>query len=83
MDESKPGAVHEAGLLHLSTDKAAALLEWRPVWKFPEAIAKTVAWYRQALTLKSALEFQKKTHSQIEDYITQATALKLPWAIRL
>ena len=48
-DRSDPHAVHEANLLQLSTDKAHALLGWSPVWNFPEAIEKTIGWYRRAV----------------------------------
>jgi CDP-glucose 4,6-dehydratase len=45
-DRSDSTAPHEAGKLHLSTDKAYHLLGWRPVWNFPETIAQTALWYR-------------------------------------
>lgn len=45
-DASDPGAVHEAGLLALSTDKARQALGWRPRWGFATAVARTVGWYR-------------------------------------
>ena len=47
-DASAPGSPHEAGLLHLSIDKATRLLHWQPVWDFSETIRQTVEWYRQA-----------------------------------
>jgi CDP-glucose 4,6-dehydratase len=40
------GQPHEAGLLKLDCSKARARLHWRPVWHFPEAVQKTVEWYR-------------------------------------
>ena len=46
VDGSDPAAVHEAGLLALSTDKARAVLGWRPRWDFATSVARTVAWYR-------------------------------------
>jgi CDP-glucose 4,6-dehydratase len=79
-DRSNPKAPHEAGLLQLSTDKAHALLRWRPVWNFSEAVAKTVAWYRNAERLRTAKEFQAQTQEQITQYVEQAGALRLPWA---
>jgi CDP-glucose 4,6-dehydratase len=79
-DKSNPDAPHEAGLLQLSTDKAYALLRWRPVWNFPETIAKTVDWYRGAARLRGAKEFQAQTHEQITRYVEQAGVLRLPWA---
>ncbi|WP_428687641.1 CDP-glucose 4,6-dehydratase [Roseibium sp.] len=46
-DASDPGSLHEAGRLSLSIDKARSELNWAPVWRFDEAIEKTVHWYRQ------------------------------------
>lgn len=43
-----PAAPHEAGLLQLSSDKAGALLGWRPAWTFAEAVRETVRWYHDA-----------------------------------
>lgn len=46
-DASDPDAVHEAGRLSLSIDKARCDLGWAPVWRFEDAVEKTVDWYRQ------------------------------------
>jgi CDP-glucose 4,6-dehydratase len=80
-DKSNPNAPHEAGLLQLSTDKAYALLRWRPVWNFPETVAKTVDWYRKAERLRTAKEFQAQTEEQIGHYVEQAGVRHLPWAL--
>jgi CDP-glucose 4,6-dehydratase len=48
-DASDPSAPHEAGLLQLSTDKARALLGWRPRWDFTTTVRRTVEWYRAHL----------------------------------
>ncbi len=45
-DVSGGAAPHEAHALHLSTDKAAVRLGWRPAWGFDEAVARTCAGYR-------------------------------------
>jgi len=37
----------EAGILRLSTNKAAEQLGWRARWHLDEAIGRTVRWYRQ------------------------------------
>lgn len=79
-DKSNPNAPHEAGLLQLSTDKAAALLRWRPVWNFSEAVGKTVDWYRDARRLRASKEFQAQTQDQILQYVERAGALRAPWA---
>jgi CDP-glucose 4,6-dehydratase len=78
-DKTDADAPHEAGLLQLSTDKAAALLRWFPAWSFAEAVAKTVQWYRAARAFKSAKEYQKLTRRQISEYVGRARALRLPW----
>ena len=71
-DKSDPAAVHEAGLLQLSIDKAHALLGWSPVWDFPTAIEQTVRWYRTPA--------RDTTTAQINQYTAQARDLGLPWA---
>ena len=67
-DQGDPKAPHEATLLQLSTDKAHALLGWSPVWGFPEAVRKTVAWYRTARQTSHPREVQGLTRGQIEAY---------------
>ena len=79
-DRSDPGAVHEAKLLHLSTDKAGALLGWFPVWHFPQTIAQTVSWYRQTAAQPQAAA--SLTSTQIASYSSAAAQAALPWAPR-
>jgi CDP-glucose 4,6-dehydratase len=76
-DKSDPKAVHEAGLLQLSIDKANALLGWSPVWRFSDTIRETVAWYR-----KSAMDSDAKqsTSNQITAYTAQAQGMGLSWS---
>ena len=45
-DTRDPAAPHEAAVLRLAIDKAAARLDWRPVWSFGETVARTADWYR-------------------------------------
>lgn len=45
-DHSLPDAPHEATRLQISIERAAAVLDWRPVWHFPETVRRTVDWYR-------------------------------------
>jgi CDP-glucose 4,6-dehydratase len=78
-DKTDPAAPHEAGLLQLSTDKAAALLRWFPVWSFSEAVEQTVRWYRQAGRFTNPKSFQKLTRGQITQYIARARLARLPW----
>lgn len=46
IDAREPGAVHEAAVLRLSIDKAAAELGVLPRWHVGEAIERTARWYR-------------------------------------
>lgn len=78
-DESDPAAVHEAQLLHLATDKAHALLGWSPTWRFPEAVEKTVGWYRHCAGAESAQEVHVQTLSHISQYTQSARAADRAW----
>lgn len=66
VDQSDPGAVHEAGLLNLSIEKAARLLDWSPAWSFETAIEQTVLWYRSVLENPSCAP--EITRKQIVEY---------------
>ncbi len=81
VDQSDPQAVHEARLLQLSIDRASALLGWQPVWSFPEAVAQTIGWYRQARRLRSATGVRQLTADQIRAYAGAARQAGLPWAV--
>lgn len=45
-DRSDGNAPHEAGKLRLAIDRAAADLGWLPRWGSPEAVRRSIAWYR-------------------------------------
>jgi CDP-glucose 4,6-dehydratase len=60
---------HEAGMLRLAIDKAMAQLDWRPRWRFDEAIDRTVAWYKAAHDGATADQLRELTRSQIRDYL--------------
>jgi CDP-glucose 4,6-dehydratase len=77
-DRSDPRALHEAGLLHLATDKALHHLKWQSVWGFEETIARTVGWYRACDA--NPAEALPLTRRQIADYTAAARARTLPWA---
>jgi CDP-glucose 4,6-dehydratase len=79
VDRSDPDALHEASKLNLATDKAFHMLGWSPTWGFEETIAKTVAWYKEKPTEKTAQEI---TSAQIEEYEQQASATHKSWAIK-
>jgi CDP-glucose 4,6-dehydratase len=80
-DQSDPKAVHEARSLTLSTDKAHALLEWKPVWDFSRTVAQTVGWYREAFEAGNSTKLQALTIRQIDEYMEDATKLGLAWAV--
>ena len=77
-DVSDPRHPHEAKLLTLSINKAAAVLDWHPVWNFSETVSHTVNWYRARHDLKNSnmLHFSQ---SQIEKYVEAARQKKLAW----
>lgn len=70
-DASEGGAVHEAGRLSLTIDKAGWLLHWAPRWNFELAVLRTVEWYRAVLNGQDAYEV---TAAQIRQYSTEGTA---------
>ena len=67
-DATQPGAVHEAKLLHLSVEKACAVLGWRPVWNFSRGLRETVDWYRRAAN-ESNVNIPAMTQAQIAAYM--------------
>nr|QFZ93244.1 CDP-glucose 4,6-dehydratase [Synechococcus elongatus PCC 11802] len=56
VDRSEATAPHEAGLLHLVSDKAQRLLGWRSLWDFETTVKRTVSWYRQVALGRSSLD---------------------------
>jgi len=75
-DLSDPAAVHEAGRLNLTIDRAYHNLNWMPLLSFEQTIAQTVSWY-QAYNLQPQAIGQV-TVSQIKEY-SQLIA-ESPWA---
>ncbi len=71
VDASEYGAVHEAALLHLSTDQARAVLGWQPAWNFARTIQETVRWYRETAGGADPADL---TRDQIAAYMATATA---------
>ena len=80
VDASQPGNVHEAKLLSLSIEKAAALLGWLPAWDFREAVRRTVEWYHRRHIGKSG-DLLAFSQSQIDAYVEAARAKHLAWAM--
>lgn len=64
---SEASAPHEAGLLNLSTDKAAHLLGWYSRWGFETTLKATVDWYR-CVNERGAGVARKMLQDQIKAY---------------
>lgn len=79
-DTSDPSAPHEAGLLQLATDKAAALIHWRPAWSFKEAVRETVKWYFDVSHSADPDAACHRLRDQIQTYTASASNLRIPWA---
>lgn len=69
--------LHEANLLKLDCSKAHTLLKWKDVWDSETTFMKTVKWY------KSFYEKNENilTSSDLENYILDAKAKKIEWAV--
>jgi len=72
-------APHEASLLQLDNGKIQALVGWRPVWHFAEAVGRTVSWYRD-MTGPDASIAASRTLADIRAYEAAALRLGIPWA---
>ena len=75
--QNESGAVAEAKLLRLSTDRAEALLGWSPVWNFGQAVRHTVEWY---VKTAAGANHQETTASTIKAYCASAVSLGHGWA---
>lgn len=60
--QDNPEKLHEAGVLHLSIEKAMKHLLWKPKWDFEETIKKTINWYK-----KVYLENKNPTECSLSD----------------
>ena len=77
-DATQAGALHEAGLLRLSIDKAVGQLGWRPVWNFAETANRTAGWYKSVAAQPQSA--RAATLADLDAYLTAAAALGLPFA---
>ncbi len=68
--EPNPANPHEAHLLQLAIDKAAARLGWRPKWGFETAVRRTAEGYRAMLEAKEAEAVRRFLDAEIEAYET-------------
>lgn len=86
-DCSDPNAVHEAGRLNLSIDKAHHLLSWQPIWDFDETIKRTIQWYQDCADHFEANEFapvvRARTMEDIKAYTKEARRRKILWTVEL
>jgi CDP-glucose 4,6-dehydratase len=78
VDKSSNKNPHEARLLTLSIEKAAALLKWFPVWNFKEAVEYTASWYYQRHVAKNS-DMRDFSSQQIVQYAKAAEAKNLLW----
>ena len=78
VDTGNPSAeFHEARNLHLNWDKAAALLQWHPVYNLDEALSDTVRWYR---AYQRGEDMYRVGLECIERYVQRALELQLKWS---
>ena len=61
-------APHEANLLRLAIAKAAARLQWRPVWDFATAVRRTAIGYRHLLAAADAAGARAFMEEEIAAY---------------
>lgn len=75
----KQAKVHsETPALRLRSEKAKRKLGWRLVYEHEKAIQATVEWYKQAQKTRDMYPF---TAHQISEYVRDARALKVSWAV--
>ena len=73
-DRTADAQPHEAGYLSLDSDKARAILGWRPVWSLEETLAGIVQWQRDLL---QGVNVQASTLDQIRRF-EAAVAARTP-----
>lgn len=78
-DLSEPGAVHEAAVLRLCCDKAAARLGWRNALSMEQAIDLTAEWYKMFYSGASQEVLYHLCTKQIAKYVKTARERTLRW----
>ena len=68
---SQVSSPHEAGLLHLQSEKANHILGWHPRWDYGQTIQRTVNWYKNVYEGEDAYYSSMK---DIEAYNTTVEA---------
>lgn len=77
VSEQHRGAPHEAGLLWLACDKASILLDWHPVLRVADTVARTAHWYRDVLL--GGGDAKRACESDRAYFLEQATATEAWW----
>lgn len=67
-------APHEATLLHLSTEKAESILNWKPIWGFETTIHNTVSWYKRVLSSECASDVTNEQLGEFESAIVTSSS---------
>jgi CDP-glucose 4,6-dehydratase len=78
-DLSEPGAVHEAAVLRLCCDKAAARLGWRNALSMEQAIDLTAEWYKMFYINHGNSNIYNICVEQIRNYTSLAASNNLSW----
>ena len=74
-------APHEAKLLRLSSDKAAATLGFHPLLDAREAVRRTVEWYKQRRQAGPGADLLEITVRQIHEYVEAGRQARVVWAV--
>ncbi len=72
--ENPSEKLHEAALLQLDCSKASSILKWRSIWSAPEALDKTISWYRNYYENKKV-----QTREQLIEYVGNAKEAGACW----
>lgn len=71
----------ETGQLRLSWEKAAAHLDWQPVYTWEEALAEITAWFKEFQKSNTAdVDMHEVAREHIKHYISRARDQGLAWA---
>jgi CDP-glucose 4,6-dehydratase len=73
--------LHEANLLKLDCAKAAAQIQWKPVWHFEETIAYTTNWYKDYYNNPN-LNILERSLVDLNKYMADAKAKGLHWSLK-
>lgn len=66
----------ETGLLRLSWEKAAARLEWQPIYSLNEAVAEVIEWFK---AYQNKADLMTVTQKHIQSYVQKAKDLGIVW----